>query len=122
MCSTNVRAAFLLLGLLSLGASQSVLADTCPDGAVSTGVGIVLTAFRTNSAGALVPIGPGGVGICETIFLQGSLSYVPFDSQGNIVAAYEAGTVVITTALVSPSFSTNVTPNGGVPKIGPLPS
>jgi len=70
----------------------------------------------------LVPIGPGGVGICETIFLQGSLSYVPFDSQGNIVAAFEGGQAVIETGLSNPTFSQVVTPDGGVPKIGPTPS
>ena len=77
MCRSKIALSVLLLGLLTLAIPKAT-ADTCPDGAVSTGVGLVLTAFRTNSAGALVPIGPGGVGICETIFLQGSLSYVPF--------------------------------------------
>src|SRR5437667_361239 len=121
MCRSKIALSVLLLGLLTL-ATPKATADTCPDGAVSTGVGLVLTAFRVNSAEALVRIGPGGVGICETIFLQGSLSYVPFDSQGNIVAAFEGGQAVIETGLSNPSFSQVVTPDGGVPKIGPIPS
>src|SRR5258706_11350474 len=79
-------------------------AHTCPDGAVSTGLGLVLTAFRTNTTThALEPIGPTGVGTCERIYLQGNLSYVAFDAQGNTVAAFSDGNVVIETALVTPS-------------------
>src|SRR6185503_2390138 len=122
MCKNKTGLTLALLGILAFAVPKAT-ADTCPDGAVSTGLGLVLTPFRTNAAGTLVPIGAGGVGICETIFLQGSVSYVPTDSQGNTVAAFSGGTAVITTSLSpNPSFSVVVTPDGGFPKIGPLPS
>src|ERR1041384_3163231 len=120
MCCKKVQLVLALLGVL-VSAAPRVTADTCPDGAVSTGVGLVLTPFRTNTVThSLQPIDFRGVGVCETIFLQGSLSYVPRDSQGNIVAAYEGGSVSIHNQ--SSTFNVNVTPDGGVPKIGPLPS
>src|SRR5688572_2634901 len=122
MCKSKIGLTLAFLGILTFAVPKAA-ADTCPDGAVSTGLGLVLTPFRTNAAGALVPIGAGGVGICETIFLQGSVSYVPTDSQGNTVAAFSEGTAVIATSLgPTPSFTVNVTPDGGFPKIGPLPS
>src|SRR5215510_11582314 len=115
MCKGVIRLSLLLVGLLA-STLPKALADTCPPGAVATGVGLVLTAFRSNSVtGTLVPIGPTGVGICETIFLQASLSYVPTDAQGNTVAAYSGGSNRIFT--LSSSLNANVTPIGGVPKI-----
>src|SRR6266849_3331200 len=108
----------VVAGLLGLTAPRAI-AHTCPDGAVSTGLGLVLTAFRTNTTThTLQPIGPAGVGACETIFLAANLSYVPFDAGGNVVAAFSSGTVAVST----PHFSMDVTPIGGVPHIGPVPS
>src|ERR1051326_1162628 len=110
--------AIFVLCALALALPRAT-ADTCPAGAVSTGLGLVLTAFRTNTTThALEPIDFRGVGACEPIFLQGTLVYVPRDSQGNIVSAFEGGTVRVRTT----TFNRDVTPVGGVPKIGPQPS
>ncbi|HEY6167490.1 MAG TPA: hypothetical protein VI454_05590, partial [Verrucomicrobiae bacterium] len=66
--------AFALLGVCSLITSQTAQAHTCPPGAVSTGLGLVLTAFRSNSVThQLIPIGTGVAGACETIYLQAAL-------------------------------------------------
>ncbi|HEY6169308.1 MAG TPA: hypothetical protein VI454_14800, partial [Verrucomicrobiae bacterium] len=110
--------ALALLGACSLFPSQRALAHTCPPNATSTGVGIVLTAFRSNSVThALTPIGTGVAGACETIYLQAALSYVSKDAQGNIVAAFENGELGIFN--LPTTFSNNVTPVGGIPEIGP---
>src|ERR1043166_6177882 len=64
MCRSKIQLILPLLAILALPASK-VAADTCPDGAVSTGVGLVLTPFRTNvvthSLQALVFRGVGHV-------------------------------------------------------------
>ena len=118
MCKGKIPLTLALLGALAFGAPKAT-ADTCPDGAVATGLGLVLTAFRTNSTThTLEAIDFRGVGFCEQIFLQGTLVYVPRNSQGNIVAAFEGGTVTVTTT----TYTQDVTPIGGVPKIGPQPS
>src|ERR1051325_543060 len=111
-----IATVLMLLGWLSLAGPRNLLADTCPPGATSTGVGWSLTAYRSNSVtGQLTPISDGTAGACETIYLQATLSYIPFDGQGNMVAAFENGTMRIYTG----TFTNNVTPVGGVPKIGP---
>src|SRR5439155_24286841 len=103
--------------------TQSVLAHTCPPAAVSTGVGIVLTAFRSNSVThQLTPIGTGVAGACETIYLQAGLIYVRTDAQGNIVAAFQGGTIGIFKQDFPVTYTNDVTPLGGIPEIGPLES
>src|ERR1051325_6886075 len=107
-----------LLGACSLITSQTVQAHTCPPGAVSTGLGLVLTAFRSNSVThQLIPIGTGVAGACETIYLQAALSYTPRDAQGNTVAAFQNGNVGIFN--FPTTFTNDVTPVGGIPTIGP---
>src|ERR1043165_1553640 len=118
MCTKNTRIVSAVLGLIAMTVAQNLFAHTCPPGAVSTGVGIVLTAFRSNTVThALTPIGTGVAGACETIYLQAALSYVSKDAQGNTVAAFENGEVGIFN--VPTTFSNNVTPVGGIPEIGP---
>src|SRR5438045_9394176 len=92
ICRKNVEAAIMFLVFLNFGASQQLLAHTCPDNAVSTGVGLVLTAFH---ADGVTPIGATCAGNCEKIVLRASLSYIPFDSQNNPVAAFSDGNIVI---------------------------
>ena len=122
MCTKNTRIVSAVLGLIAMTVAQNLFAHTCPPGAVSTGVGIVLTAFRSNSVThQLTPIGTGVAGACETIYLQAALSYVPKDAQGNTVAAFQNGEVGIFNFPVT-TFSNNVTPVGGIPTIGPLES
>src|SRR5438046_962009 len=110
MCSRKFASAAILVGLLTISTTGKVRAHTCPDNAVSTGVGLVLTAFH---ADGVTPIGATCAGNCEKIVLRASLSYIPFDSQNNPVAAFSDGSIVISTQ--TGSFSDDVTPAGGVP-------
>jgi len=108
MCRRIRNLAYLaVLLLVGVAYSPAARADTCPSGAVATGLSFVLTAFHSDGHTPIV----GPVSACETIVLQASLAYTPFDSQNNIVAAFQFGTVTIQ--------GTDVTPVGGVPLVGP---
>src|SRR5437879_1903565 len=117
MCRKNIQAAIILLATLNFGASQQLLAHTCPSGATDTGVGGAVGIFRA-STGNSVP-GGGFIGICEPIFLRGAISYNPIGPSGNPNAAFEGGTVIIKSISGTMSFAADVTPIGGVPLIGP---
>ena len=96
---------------MALGVASKAGAHTCPPGATATGVAVILTAFHSDGVTPIV----GPVSECETIILQMGVAYTPRDIQGNIVAAFEAGTMVIN----GPApFTDDVTPAGGVPLIG----
>src|SRR5436190_7265243 len=116
MCKRVVSLALLLTCIL-VWAVPKAIADTCPPGASATGVGLVLTALRTNTTGGGFTAIIGNVGACETIYLQASLSYVPFDANGFTVAAFQNGSIGI--FRIDTSFTNNATPPGGIPKIGP---
>src|SRR6266566_5201713 len=120
MCSKNTRCILVMIGLLAMAVPKT-LADVCPSGATATGLGWVLTAYRSNSVShALEPIGTGQVGACETIFLQATATYVPTDINNNTVAAFSDGGMSVSRE--NNTFFANITPPGGVPKIGPQPS
>src|SRR5436190_59407 len=113
MCTKFNRFMLALVGLLAMAVPKTV-ADTCPDGAVSTGLGWILTAYRSNSVThVLVPIGSGQVGACETIFLQATASYVARDINNNIVAAFSDGGMAVSRD--NNTFFANITPAGAVP-------
>src|SRR4030042_4678680 len=91
----------------------SVLAHTNPPGSNSTGITASITLFRANAVGeppALVPVLPGSLTECETIYVQATLSWA-----GTPNAAFEGGTWTITMPNGSPF---DVTPAAGIPCIG----
>jgi len=108
MCKGIGKLACLAILLLAgLAYSPTARADTCPAGAVSTGLSFILSAFHSDGTTPIV----GPVSECETIVLKASLAYTGFDSEGNVVAAFQFGTVTVD--------GTDATPVGGVPLIGP---
>ena len=102
---------FFFLGVMALAAVSRAPAHTCPPNAVSTGVGMIVTAFDTNG----VKIGTNFVAPCQPIELQMTLVFLFIDPlTGEPTAAFENGSMQMNVQGVI----TNVTPLGGVPLIG----
>src|SRR6185503_133826 len=99
------------LFLLTAVVPNRVSAHTCPPAATATGVGVTVTALRTNG----VPIGGGSAAPCEPIILRMSIVYFEIDPiTGGQNAAFQSGQMI----LRSPGrFDANVTPAGGIPVI-----
>lgn len=103
----------LALALL-FGSHKSSLGQSCPPGAVSTGVGVTAAALRTNG----VPIGVGRLQPGESFLVRMAVVYFPYDPiTGNANAAFENGQMLVSLRGGSPI---DVTPPGGVPRIGPI--
>src|SRR5688572_9378485 len=98
----------MIISLL-VGAAHQARAHTCPPDATATGVGVTVTALRTNG----VAIGSGSVAPCEPIIIQMSVLYFEIDpiTLGKN-AAFEGGTMNLQS---DGRFNTDVTPIGGVP-------
>ena len=108
----SIGKAALVFSLLGALTAHRTFAHTCPPDATATGVGVTVTALRTNGA----PIGTGFVAPCEPIFIQMSILYFEFDPITlGINAAFEEGTMNVR----SPGrFDADVTPVAGVPLMG----
>lgn len=103
----------MVCALAVLLEGRNVGAHTCPPGAVSAMVILTVTALKADGT----PVQPGiGVTAGESVFFEMSLSYCDCDPSGNIAAAFEGGTLLVT---LPNGAVTNVTPPGGVPIIGP---
>src|SRR6185503_19547205 len=101
------------LFLLTAVVPNRVSAHTCPADATATGIGVTVTALRTNG----VPIGGGSVAPCEPIILRMSIVYFEIDPiTGGKNASFESGQMILSS---SGRFNANVTPTGGVPLLGP---
>src|SRR6185436_5720103 len=83
----------ILLCLLLLAGQRGLMAHTCPAGASATGVGLTVSALRTNG----LPIGSSSVGPCEPFIVQMSILYLLRDPiTGGTNAAFESGNMFLT--------------------------
>ena len=96
-----------VLLLISILAAPAAWAHVDPPGSNSTGIGISLTAFRSDGT---TPVLPGTLTSCETVYYRATLSWA-----GGTNAAFEGGAWSITTP---DGVVHDVTPVGGVPCIG----
>ena len=109
---------FKLCALLAMltalaGIVENAVAHSCPPGASAAGIGITSGATRANGT----TIGAGRVAPCETIFFHLLVIYLPVDPvSGERTAAFSGGSMLIS---VGGLPAVDVTPQGGVPTVGP---
>ncbi len=130
MCKklTRIPIGLVLICLLIMTAGQKLSAQctNCPagsQGSVSSGLlQLVATRVIPGTTNSVAITGP--VGLCDTLRLQMTLSYAPSPNVGEVPPAFSGGQMVVRSVTNSfggfGSFSNNLTPLGGVPKIAPL--
>src|SRR6185503_5210789 len=102
----------ILFCLILVAGQRGLLAHTCPPGATATGIGLTVSALRTNGIG----IGSQSVGPCEPFIVQMSIVYLLIDPITlGTNAAFEQGRMLLTLR----NDTSTVTPVGGIPVLGP---